>query len=227
MSNRRRTPQKVRSAAAMRAKWHLERASDGDRGQGILNVHRAGDAQFGAPELARAIEHVEARTKVFELQIRRADAGAGSEPKRDDPRSQFVIGQRCRKRVVDADEGEPIVGQLGKKLSKCAHESGQLVVAAQMIVLDVGDDRHRRFEQRERSIGFVGFSYEPRRRAVVRVRIQEAVDAAQDEAGIDPAASQNRVRHRAGRGFSVRAADRDTAAAREQFARASRRGEEP
>ena len=198
-------------------KWHLERAGDGDRGQGILNVHRAGDAQFGAPELARAIEHVETRTKVFEREIRRADAGAGIEPERDDPRSQFVIGQRGRKRVVDADEREAVVGELREKLSKCAYEPGQLVVAVQMIVFDVGNDRHHGFEQCERSIGFVRFGYEPRRRSVVRVRIQDAVDAAEDQAGVDPSAAQNRVRHRAGRGLSVRAADRDAAAPREQL----------
>ena len=103
-------------------------------------------------------------------------------------RAALVRRRATPERIVDADDRDAVARQLGEELVERAHQRGQLVVAVEMIVFDVGDDRDRRIEQRERTVGLVGFGDEPRRRAVVRVRSEQAVDAAQHQARIDAAA---------------------------------------
>ena len=111
---------------------------------------------------------------------------------------------------------KPSSGSFAKKLREGARKARQLVVAGEVVVLDVRNDRDRRLEQRKRSVRLVRFGDEPRRGSVVRVALQRNVDATQHEARIDSAPAQYGVRHRGGRRLTVRPADRDAAAIGEQ-----------
>ena len=82
-----------------------------------------------------------------------------------------------------------------------------------MIVFEVRDDRHHRFEQGEGAVRLVGLGNEPRRASFVCVTLQREIDAAENEARIDAARAQRGVHHRRGRRLSVRSADGDTATA--------------
>ena len=81
--------------------------------------------------------------------------------------------------VSDADSAlsmptiaRPSSGSLPRNSSNARTSCGQLVVAREVVVFDVRDDRDRRLEQRERTVRLVGLGHEPRRRSVVRVRSQ-------------------------------------------------------
>ena len=154
-------------------------------------------------------DRIEARAQPVEEQILRAQIGGPADAVRDGLGAAPVSAERRRERIVDADDRNAVVRQLFEERVERANERGQFVVAIEMIVFDIGDDRHRRREQREGSVRLVGFGHEPRRGAVVRVRFQQAVDPAQHQARVDPAQTQRRVRHRGRRGLSVRAAHRN------------------
>ena len=167
-----------RAAQAMR---------DTDRAQRIRDVHRPGNAQLDSSEVPVARIDVETRTDAGVRNVDRAQRGTPVQTERFDRGRELVPGQRSGERIVDADERVTVVGKFAEKLSERACQRGKLVVARKVIVFEVRDDRHHRFEQSEGAVRLVRLGNEPRRASFVGVALKRKIDAAENEARVDAA----------------------------------------
>ncbi len=204
----------------MRGERQAEVQADGDGRQGILQVVAPGHAQhdlaqrlrsgrLACTRLAHVAHHraapVEPGTGHVDASVVRAVGlqAVGDHPprhRRQQLPQPLVVGARDDRAVE-----RHLVGERDERLLQVL----EIAVALQVLLVDVGDDGHRRRQLQERAVALVGLDDHELAAAQPRAAAEGAEPPADDRRRIEAAALEHERDHRRGRRLAVGARHRD------------------
>ena len=190
----------------------------GHGGQRVQHVVPArqidGEGQRRSPVAQRGEMRLEARA----FHLDRADVHPLVESIGDDgPRN--VPEDAPNLRVVRAQHGKAVKWQVVQEIDEALLEPREIsLVRAEMIVVDVRDDRDHGLQMHERGIALVGFRDEVAPRAQTRIAVRALQPSADDERRVEAAFGED-ARHEArGGGLAVSPRDRHRVSEAHQLA---------